>query len=134
MNSMRTYSKVAVAVAAVLGAGSALAATNPNYTLSLNIAGSSAMRDAVLNEFQTVLCSSGTVAGPFVSAKEAPGVESPDFRALTCTLAQPSSLAGTVVAVYYRSEGGSVFGIFGNPFLNGGTALPINRLNIGAPN
>jgi hypothetical protein len=128
-----TYSKVAVAVAAALGAGSALAATNPNYTLSLNVAGSSAMRDAVINEFTTVLCQSGTVAGPFVSAKEAPGTESPDFRALTCTLAAPTSLAGTVVAVYYRSEGGSVFGIFGNPFLNGGTALPINRLNIGAP-
>jgi hypothetical protein len=134
MKSMRsTYSKVAVAVAAALGAGSALAATNPNYTLSLNVAGSSAMRDAVINEFSNVLCQSGTVAGPFVSAKEAPGTESPDFRALTCTLAAPSSLAGTVVAVYYRSEGGSVFGIFGNPFLNGGTALPINRLNIGAP-
>jgi hypothetical protein len=131
MNSMRTSSKVAAAVAAVLGAGSAVAANNPAYTLSLNVAGSSAMRDAVINEFQNVLCSAGTVAGPFVSTKEAPGVESPDFRALTCTLASPAALAGTVVAVYYRSEGGSVFGIFGNPSLNGGAALPINRLNIG---
>jgi ABC-type phosphate transport system substrate-binding protein len=123
--------KVAVAVAAALGAGSAFAANNPNYTLSLNIAGSSAMRDAVIAEFTNVLCTSGTVAGPFVSGQGNLAGENPDFRALTCTLNSASGLNGTVVAVYYRSEGGSVFGIFGNPFLNSGTALPINRLNIG---
>lgn len=131
---MRNSTKVAVAVAAALSAGSALAATNPNYTLSLNIAGSSAMRDAVIAEFTNVLCTSGTVAGPFVSTQGTPtasGGENPDFRALTCTLNAASGLSGTVVAVYYRSEGGSVFGIFGNPSLNSGTPLPINRLNIG---
>jgi hypothetical protein len=48
---MRNSTKIAVAVAAALGAGSAFAATNPNYTLSLNIAGSSAMRDATIAEF-----------------------------------------------------------------------------------
>ncbi len=133
---MRNFSKVAAAVAAVLGAGSALAATNPNFTLSLNIAGSSAMRDGVIAEFQNRLCGSN-FAGPFVSAQGTPtasGGENPDFRALTCTLGANagSSLNGTTVAVYYRSEGGSVFGIFGNPSLNGGTPLQINRLNIGA--
>jgi hypothetical protein len=132
---MRNYSKVAVAVAATLGTASAFAATNPNYTLDLTVAGSSAMRDAVIAEFTNVLCTSGTVAGPFVSTQgtPAPSGENPDFRALTCTLGANagSTLSGTVTALYYRSEGGSVFGIFGNPSLNAGTALPINRLNIG---
>jgi PBP superfamily domain len=130
---MRNYTKVALAVAAALGTGSVLAATNPNYTLSVNIAGSSAMRDATIAEFTNVLCQSGTVAGPFVSSQgtPAPG-ENPDFRALTCTLQNNLGVGtNTVVAMYYRSEGGSVFGIFGNPSLNSGTPLPINRLNIG---
>jgi ABC-type phosphate transport system substrate-binding protein len=132
---MRNSTKVAVAVAAALSAGSALAATNPNYTVSVNIAGSSAMRDAVIAEFTNVLCQSGTVAGPFVSTQGVPtasGGENPDFRALTCTLQNTLGVGtNTIVAMYYRSEGGSVFGIFGNPSLNNGTALPINRLNIG---
>jgi PBP superfamily domain len=70
-----------------------------------------------------------------VSAQGTPtasGGENPDFRALTCTLNAVTGVpANTVVAMYYRSEGGSVFGIFGNPSLNSGTPLPINRLNIG---
>ncbi len=137
---MRTYSKVAVAVAAVIGTGSAFAATNPAFTLSLNIAGSSAMRDATIAEFQNVLCGSN-FAGPFVSAQGTPtasGGENPDFRALTCTLGANagSALNGTVVAVYYRSEGGSIFGLLGNPFLTTSvSSLPngvlVNRLNIG---
>ncbi len=132
---MRNYSKVSVAVAAVLGASSALAVNNPNYTLELTIAGSSAMRDATIAEFTNVLCQTGTVAGPFVSTQGTPsasGGENPDFRALTCTLQNNLGVGtNTIAAVYYRSEGGSVFGIFGNPFLNGGVPLPLNRLNIG---
>jgi ABC-type phosphate transport system substrate-binding protein len=134
---MRNFSKVAVAVAAALGAGSAVAATNPNFTLDLTIAGSSAMRDAVIAEFTNVLCASGTVAGPFVSTQGTPtasGGENPDFRGLTCTLgsAAGSGLTGTVIAMYYRSEGGSIFGVASNPSLAGGSGLSINRINLGA--
>src|ERR1700759_3641836 len=102
INSMRNFSKVAAAVAAALGTGSALAATNPNYTIDVTIAGSSAMRDAVIGEFTSVLCAAGTVAGPFVSPQATPtasGGENPDFRALPCTLgaAAGTGLTGTVI-------------------------------------
>jgi periplasmic binding family protein len=128
---MGKYSKVAVAVAAALGSGVAVAA-NPTWSTSLVIAGSSAMRDAVANEMQTVLCGSGFTS--FVSQAGAGGsFDTPDFRAYTCTLSSslPSPLGGASVIVYYRSEGGSIFGVFGNSVLNGGTSLQINRLNPG---
>jgi len=129
---MRNYSKIAAAVAVALGSGSALAA-NPTWTQSLVIAGSSALRDATANEMSTVLCTAGTYAA-WVSAKGAGGsFDTPDFRAYTCTLAAGlgAPLAGVQVIVYYRSEGGSIFGVFGNSVLNGGASTPINRLNLG---
>jgi ABC-type phosphate transport system substrate-binding protein len=135
---MRNYSKIAAAVAVALGSGSVLAA-NPTWTETLNIAGSSALRDAVSNELSTVLCTAGTFTA-FVSAKGTGGsFDTPDFRAFTCTLkaALPAPLGGVAVIVYYRSEGGSIFGVFGNSAFNspgpGGVngSLQINRLNIG---
>jgi ABC-type phosphate transport system substrate-binding protein len=135
---MRNYSKIAAAVAVALGSGSVLAA-NPTWTDTLNIAGSSALRDAVSNELSTVLCTAGTFTA-FTAAKGAGGsFDSPDFRAFTCTLkaALPAPLGGTAVIVYYRSEGGSIFGVFGNSAFNSpgpggvGGSLQINRLNIG---
>jgi hypothetical protein len=129
---MRNYSKIAAAVAVALGSGSALAA-NPTWTQSLVVAGSSALRDAVANEMQNVLCTAGTYTA-WVSVAGAGGsFDTPDFRAYTCTLAAGlgAPLANTAVIVYYRSEGGSIMGVFGNAALNGGTSLQINRLNIG---
>jgi hypothetical protein len=129
---MRNYPKVAMAVAVALGTGSALAA-NPTWNNSLVIAGSSAMRDAVIAEFTNVLCQSGT-STTFVAAKGTAGsFDSPDFRAVTCTLSTSlaAPLGGSTWIVYYRSEGGSIFGVFGNSALNSGTSVPINRLNIG---
>jgi hypothetical protein len=129
---MSNYSKIAVAVAAALGSGVAVAA-NPTWTQSLVVAGSSAMRDAVANEMQNVLCTAGTYTA-FVSVAGAGGsFDTPDFRAYTCTLSSglAAPLGGTSVIVYYRSEGGSIFGVFGNSVLNGGASLQINRLSIG---
>jgi hypothetical protein len=129
---MTNYSKVAVAVAVALGSGSAFAA-NPTWTQSLNIAGSSALRDAVANELQNVLCQAGTFT-QFASAVGVGGsFDTPDFRAYTCTLSAglAAPLGNTSVIVYYRSEGGSIFGVFGNSVLNSGNSLQINRLNIG---
>jgi PBP superfamily domain len=129
---MRSFSKVATAVAVALGSGSALAA-NPTWTQSLVIAGSSALRDAVANELQNVLCAAGTYSA-FVSVAGAGGsFDTPDFRAYTCTLngGLAAPLGGTSVIVYYRSEGGSIFGVFGNAALNHSVSLQVNRLNIG---
>ena len=135
---MRNYSKIAAAVAVALGSGGAFAA-NPTWTESLNIAGSSALRDAVSNELSTVLCTAGTFTA-FTAAKGTGGsFDSPDFRAFTCTLkaALGAPLGGVQVIVYYRSEGGSIFGVFGNSAFNSpgpggvGGSLQINRLNIG---
>jgi hypothetical protein len=128
---MSNYSKIAAAVAVALGSGSALAA-NPTWTQSLVVAGSSALRDSVATEMQSVLCQADFQS--FVSVVGKGGsFDTPDFRAYTCTLKTTlaSPLAGTQVIVYYRSEGGSIFGVFGNPSLNHGAALQINRLNIG---
>jgi hypothetical protein len=133
-SSMRTYSKIATAVAVALGSSSAFAA-GATWTVSLDIAGSSAMRDAVTTELQAKLCNSdftlytstqGTTGGSGTSLGE-----NPDFKAVTCTLNAASGLSGTGAIVYYRSEGGSIFGVFGNAALNGGTSVQINRLNIG---
>ena len=129
---MRKYSKIAAAVAVALGSGAALA-SGPTWTVSLNVAGSSAFRDPFANELSSVICQTGTYVAYVATAGTGAGqLPSPDFRAYTCTVNAISGLpAGTGIIVYYRSEGGSIFGVAGNQTLAGGSGLAVNSLNIG---
>ena len=104
--------KIMAAVAGALAAGSAFAltpaATN-SAPIKLRIAGSSALQATFEQEFNTA-CAAGT-ANKYVSSSN-------NFRAYSCTLGSAaqidpidSSLAGQNVTIYYRAEGGSVWGV-----------------------
>jgi len=105
---MRTSCKIALAVAAVLGGSTAAYALPPAATaaatVKLTVSGSSAFRDTFRQELATVC--SDTLD---VYTTQTGG---PDLRAYSCTLSATSGLPnGTTAAVYYRSEGGSVYGV-----------------------
>jgi hypothetical protein len=110
---MRIFSKLALAVGATLAASSAFALVDQNtaYSFSLNVAGSSAFRDSFKTQMGTTLCQDSVVQ--FTAS-------SGDFRAYGCTVKTSVTLsnnttftfpANTPILVYYRSEGGSVFGV-----------------------
>jgi PBP superfamily domain len=112
---MSNYSKLALAVAATLAATSAFAAIDQNtaFDVKLNVAGSSAFRDAFKTEMGNVLCSDAPVVFQTGTAI--------DLKAYGCTLKTSMTLAdgstvytfpaNKTVLVYYRSEGGSVYGV-----------------------
>lgn len=119
---MRTQVSIAAAVAAVLASHSAFAldpAASIAAPIQLVVSGASAQRDT----FRDVLQDTGDglglcTVGSFNSYVASDGVSSTseDFRAYSCTLksADPDvtdSIEGQNVTVYYRSEGGSVFGV-----------------------
>jgi len=108
---------VAASVAAALAGTTSAFALNPTVTAAipadhtLIVAGASAARDAVEAIFNdTRVCVAGTVTRFRASASN-----TPDLRAYSCTLATGTpyfndSVEGDNVVVYYRSEGGSVWG------------------------
>jgi len=108
---------VAAAVAAALAGTTSAYALNPTVTAAipadhtLIIAGASAARDAVEAGLSaTTFCQAGTFNRYRVSTGN-----SPDLRAYSCTLAVGSpyfndAIEGDNVVVYYRSEGGSIWG------------------------
>ena len=104
--------KICAAVGAALAMSSGAFALNQTNTaaapIQLVVAGASAARDTFSAEFQA-LCQPGTIDLYRVSA-----ASSPDFRAYSCTLLNaapvPTAIRNTNAAVYYRSEGGSVWG------------------------
>lgn len=101
--------KIAAALAAVCAGGSAYALPpTATYDISLVVAGASAQRDTFRQEF-TSICQSATL-----NYYQSSGSPSSDFRAYSCTLnttGLPASIAGRNAIVYYRSEGGSVYGV-----------------------
>jgi ABC-type phosphate transport system substrate-binding protein len=111
------------AVAAVLSAGSAFAISPAGpFAVSLTISGASAFQNAVESELSSgtsSICQAGTY-NKFQSTNN-------DFRAYTCNLvAGVIGAGGEAAAIYYRGEGGSVFGL--SPLLGGtrfnGAAVP----------
>ncbi len=102
--------KIAVAVAASLAGGSAVA-YNPISGgapfVSSVVAGSSALRNGFANEMKNDFCAGAADYNTFISS-------SSDFRAFSCTLTStslvPSQLRNKTAVVYYRSEGGSFVG------------------------
>src|ERR1700677_4305507 len=129
---MNSNVRIAAAVAAILGtaagAHSALAATVPTVAqaasaaVTLNIAGSSAAKNAVLGALQVNLCGGSANALTFSS-----GNTNTNFFAVSC---QPAAgVAGAngtdFSTVYYRDEGGSVSGAL--PIVNG---VNINQLDL----
>jgi hypothetical protein len=74
----------------------------------LTVAGSSAARDTFQTEFAAI-CVGASINNYRVSSTNAP-----DFRAYSCTLASttnvPAPIRGVNTTIYYRSEGGSVWG------------------------
>lgn len=138
---MRTQISLAAAVAAVLASHSAFAldpATSIAAPIQLVVSGASAQRDT----FRDVLQDTGDglglcTVGSFNSYVASDGVSSTseDFRAYSCTLKSgdpdvTDSIEGQNVTVYYRSEGGSVYGV--GPLLaaNPTFATGVKRLEI----
>jgi hypothetical protein len=114
------FSKVALAVAAAIGAAPGfaldLATTNDAATTKLVVTGASAARDAFLGFLSGEACVSGTL-----NVYRASPTSGQDFRVYSCTLIPTSTTAtdlgallgaaaGTNVAISYRSEGGSGWG------------------------
>lgn len=119
--NMSKVSKIALAVASALGGGSAMAldqaATNAAPT-QLVAAGASAARDSLLLVVANELCQAGTL-----DVYRATPTTNQDFRAYSCTLVVDdgvsgsvgntlglNGVAGTNATIYYRAEGGSVWG------------------------
>jgi ABC-type phosphate transport system substrate-binding protein len=104
--------KICAAVSAAMMASSGAFALNQADTaaapIQLIIAGSSAARDTFQAEF-SANCQAGTV-----NLYRALPTSNQDFRAYSCTLLNaapvPVAIRNTNATVYYRSEGGSVWG------------------------
>jgi ABC-type phosphate transport system substrate-binding protein len=104
--------KICAAVSAALMASSGAFALNQADTaaapVQLFVSGSSAARDTFQSEF-TANCQAGTV-----NLYRASPTTGQDFRAYSCTLLNaapvPVAIRNTNATVYYRSEGGSVWG------------------------
>lgn len=112
---MRNFSKVALAVAATLAGSSAFAVANvtpsTTFTVTLNVAGSSAFQSQWPIEMANVLCSDDVVTfdsngGPGLAAYGCTLKTSVTGKTKTYTFP-----ANTFALVYYRSEGGSVYGV-----------------------
>ncbi|GFE84264.1 hypothetical protein GCM10011487_62640 [Steroidobacter agaridevorans] len=101
--------KIAAALAAVCAGGSAYALPpDTAHQINLVVAGASAQRNTFQQEF-TAICQAGTL-----DLYQASPTTNQDFRAYSCTLnasGLPASIAGRSAIVYYRSEGGSVYGV-----------------------
>lgn len=122
------YPLIAAAVAAALGSGLANAAPPTlaqaaSSTATLVISGSSAAQSSIANAVGVDLCGG---ASNMLTVESAGGNK--NFYAFSCALATSGVSgisAGTVVTIYYRSEGGSVTGA-----LPIATGKPIKRLNL----
>jgi hypothetical protein len=126
------YPMIAAAVAAALASGHVLAAP-PTIaqaaapTASLVIAGSSAAQSSVGNAIQVDICGGAANTLVVTSAGDK------NFVAYSCTTAvtlpatstSPAINAGTLITIYYRSEGGSVVGAL--PIVTG---KQVKRLNL----
>jgi hypothetical protein len=101
--------KIATAVAAAFAGSSAFALPpTATYDISLVVAGASAQRNTIQQEF-TAICQAATL-----NLYQANPTTNQDFRAYSCTLnaaGLPASIAGKNAILYYRSEGGSVYGV-----------------------
>lgn len=101
--------KLVAALAAVCAGGSAYALPpDAVTTINLVVAGASAQRNTFQQEF-TAICQAATL-----NLYQASPTANQDFRAYSCTLnttGLPASIAGRNAIVYYRSEGGSVYGV-----------------------
>jgi hypothetical protein len=103
--------KIAAAVVVAMSAGSAAQALVPTATVDLRlyVAGASAQRDTILQEV-TNICQPATQHN-----YRALPTAGQDFRAYSCTLLNaapvPANLRNKNVIVYYRSEGGSIYGV-----------------------
>ena len=103
--------KIAAAVVVAMGAGSAANALVPSASVDLRlyVAGASAQRDTFQQEI-TNICQASTQHNYRASP-----TAGQDFRAYSCTLLNaapvPTALRNKNVIVYYRSEGGSIYGV-----------------------
>src|SRR6516225_4176572 len=113
------YPLIAAGVAAALAGGYVQAAA---ATQTLNITGSSAAKNAILNGLEADVCG-GSANALLVSATGG----TKNFFALSCNTAVtiPGITTGSLVTFYYRTEGGSVVGA-----LPIATSKQIKRLNL----
>ncbi|MGC3981018.1 MAG: substrate-binding domain-containing protein [Steroidobacteraceae bacterium] len=108
---MRNVSKIAMSVAAALVGSSAMALTPGTvHNVNLVVAGSSAFKSTFKSELSSICSDTLDQYTASVSSGTAP-----DMVAYSCTLAStsavPAALQGKTALVYYRSEGGSVYGV-----------------------
>jgi hypothetical protein len=120
---------IGAAVAATLTCGYASAATvtlsqAANPTFSLIVAGSSAAQSSIATAVENDLC--GGVANTTVIQSNATTNANKNFFAYSCTTATAVTgiPQGTLITVYYRSEGGSVMGAM--PIATGTNILHLN--------
>ena len=115
-----TYVAAAVAATLAMGVAGVASAAGPTpgtaqaSTHKIFIAGSSAAASGIVNFLQTTVCGGAVNSSVFTTPTSTPNL--PDFRAVSCTAVAPASLAGQLVTVYYRAEGGSVVGVL--PVIN----------------
>jgi len=118
---MRKQLTVAAAVAAALASTGAFAlneAGTAGAQITLIVSGASAQRDAFNNELKKLCNNAGATDFDTYSADDGNSATSEDFRVYSCTLDSnadnanvPVGIQNQTVAVYYRSEGGSVYGV-----------------------
>ena len=106
---MRSF-KIAAAVAAACIGGTAYALPPTTvHDINLVVAGASAQRDTFQQEVSAI-CQGGTL-----NLYRASPTTNQDFRAYSCRLLAaapvPASIQNKTAVVYYRSEGGSVYGV-----------------------
>jgi ABC-type phosphate transport system substrate-binding protein len=134
------YPLIAAAVAAAVTSGYAFAAapsisTAAGATNTLVMAGSSAAAPAVASFIENTLC--GGTANTLLVTSAAPsgGTGSKNFLAYSCNTAVqivdpnggPTINSGSLVTIYYRTEGGSVVGAL--PIAANHTVLRLNLAN-----
>jgi hypothetical protein len=119
--------KIAAAVAAVLGAGSANAtptlAQAQSPFAAFYISGSSAAKNGILGALENDICGGSSNALVFSSTGNT------NFFAVSCAPSSSTGISGAngtnVFTMYYRDEGGSVVGAL--PLVSGS---PISQLNL----
>lgn len=121
----------AAVVAAIAGGYAGTAAAQPSVaaaagsTYTLVISGSSAAQSSIANAFENDLC--GGAGNTLIVESNASSNANKNFYAYSCSTstAIPGVPSGTLVTIYYRSEGGSVTGA-----LPIATEKEIKRLNL----
>src|SRR5262245_12199087 len=115
---MKSLSLISAAIVAALGCGQAMAlAPTATFDVVLVVSGSSAIKSGLENELSRVgstICQTGNGTTTSTYGKYSAAVTSgptPDINGYTCTTNAAIFGSAKNILIYYRAEGGSVFGL-----------------------